>query len=316
MSTSAEFLGPLASFLASLTWAVGVLGYAKLSETYPAYIINLHRILVGLPAACLILSIMGGWGESLALVNSSKVSWAVVVVLSSYAFGDALFFMATKRLGGPGALAIASVYPLWSALYGATFEGQMLSGTQIAAIVVVVAGVVAVILSGAKNEDLAPGIPRVQEIQTPPRRFLLMPQPWGFVLAILASLCWSMNTIAVSKLGEGMNAVFVNVLRLSIALVLCPLIGVAMNDRASLKLFTWKSFKPFVLVFAVESIMGPIFYVYGLSHSQLAIGAALTSLAPAISVPVAIALGREKFSWLKSAGIVAVVAGIWLMLKA
>ncbi len=316
MNVDAAFWGPIAAFMASVTWATGVLGYSKLSQTYPAYIINLHRIMIGLPAACLILTITGGWGAALDLLTAQKLGWAIVVVLSSYAFGDALFFMSTKRIGGPAALAVASVYPLWSAMWGVAFEGQALLLGQIIGIVIVIAGVVAVILSGAKEEDLAPGIPRMQELEVlPKKRFWRGAKAVGFALALLASLCWSMNTISVSKLGEGLNPMFVNVLRLGIAFILCPIIGVAMNGKSSLKLIPAKLFWPFLPVFAVECVLGPFFYVYGLSNSPLAVGAALTALAPAISVPVAVLIGRESFSWLKSSGIVAVVAGIWLMLN-
>lgn len=311
------FWGPLAAFAASLTWATGVLGYSKLSLKHPAYVINLHRIFVGFPAACLLLTLAGGWGEALAAIDGAKVGWAVVVVLSSYAFGDALFFMATKRLGGPAALAVASVYPLWSALWGVFCEGQMLNVGKAAGVCVIVGGVIAVILSGARGEDIAPSVPRLQPLATMPRaRFWKEAKFVGYLLAFGASLSWAMNAVAVANLGQGLSASFVNVLRLGIALLLCPLIGVAMNGLSSFRLIRWPQFVSFLPVFAVESVLGPFFFVYGLSKSPLAVGAALSSLAPAISVPVAVLLGRERFSRLKTTGVFAVVVGIWLLLNA
>lgn len=314
-SFDSAFWGPIAAFMASVTWATGVLAYSKLSHQYPAYIINFHRILIGFPAACLLLTVVGGWGPSFAAMDMTKALWAVVVVLSSYAFGDALFLMSTRHMGGPGALAIASIYPLWSAVWGSFFEGQSLSYLQIIGIVVVVAGVVAVILSGAKKDDLAPSVPRLQDLEpVPSKKFWREARFLGVLLAFGASLSWAMNAIAVAKLGQGLNAMFVNVLRLGIAVALCPLVGIMMNGRASFKLISKKDLVPALPVFGVECILGPFFFAYGLANSSLAVGAALSALAPAISVPVAVLMGRERFSKLKTAGVAAVVAGVWLLL--
>lgn len=306
-------MGPAAAFSASITWAVGAVAYSKLSHSYPAYIVNLHRILVGLPAALLILTLMGGWGEAVGTLSFEKVGWALMVVLAGYALGDAIFLMSSQRIGGPASLAIASIYPLWSALWGAFFESEPLGHWQILGIVSIVGGVVAVILSGAKSEDLAPVVPRMQETESRPRRF--DHRAMGVALALLASFFWALNSVAVGKLGQGMNPHFVNSLRLSLALILCPLIGVLMNGKTSLRLIPMKTLKPLLVVFGIECILGPFFYVYGLSHSSVAVGSALTALAPAISVPVAVAMGREKFSKLKTAGIFAVIAGIYLLLR-
>ena len=45
-----------------------------------------------------------------------------------------------------------------------------------------------------------------------------------------------------------------------------------------------------------DALCGSMFYVYGLSHTDLAVGSTLSSLAPLISVPVAIAVGEERWS--------------------
>lgn len=311
-------LGTIAAFMSSVTWATGVLAYSRLSSSYPAYIINLHRILIGFPAACLMLTLMGGWQVSLQAMNVSLVGWAVIVVLSSYALGDALFLMATKHIGAPAALAIASIYPLWSALWGALLERQALDFTKLMGVLLIVAGVVAVILSGAKNEDLVPASPVLYESTSHSKwrkKFWKSQRFLGVMLAMFASFGWAMNAIAVAKLGVHLNAMFVNVLRLGIALVLCPVIGVMMNGKRSFRLISRKAFLPFLPAFAFECICGPFFFVYGLSHASLAIGSTLSSLAPAISVPVAVALGHERFSKLKTSGVCAVAVGTWLLLR-
>jgi drug/metabolite transporter (DMT)-like permease len=65
-----------------------------------------------------------------------------------------------------------------------------------------------------------------------------------------------------------------------------------------------------IWVFFLETCLGSFFYIYGLSHSPLAVASTLTSLAPVLSVPVAIVLGLERFSFVRTLGICLVVLGL------
>lgn len=53
--------------------------------------------------------------------------------------------------------------------------------------------------------------------------------------------------------------------------------------------------------------------MYGLTHSTLAVGASLSSLSPVVAVPVAIYLGWEAPSLKRIGGVLAVVAGVCLL---
>jgi drug/metabolite transporter (DMT)-like permease len=66
-------------------------------------------------------------------------------------------------------------------------------------------------------------------------------------------------------------------------------------------------------VFAVESCLGSYFYLYGITHTPIAVSASLTSLSPVISVPVAAFMGLEKPTLARSLGVVAVVCGVCLL---
>jgi drug/metabolite transporter (DMT)-like permease len=297
-----SYLGLGAALASSFTWAVGVSAFTPLSRRYPAYVINLHRILLALPTFFLILIFRGSLVSSFAAVTQHQVLWATIAVLASYAFGDALFLMSTKRLGAPAALAIASTYPVWSALGARIFQGEVLAASKYLGIGIVILGTIFVILSGAKKETSS---------LAPARKFAYL---GGVLLAFSCAFCWALNTVAVKEMGQGLDAVMVNAFRLAIALVLCPLIGVSMNGLKSFRMIPRRDFLPILPIFAIEAIAGPFLYVYGLSHSPLAIGAALTALAPVISVPIAVVLGQEKFSLPKTLGVSAVVVGVWVML--
>lgn len=297
-----SYLGLGAALASSFTWAVGVIAFTPLSRRHPAYIINLHRILLALPTFLLILVFRGSLVTSFAATNTHQLTWATIAVLASYAFGDALFLMSTRRLGAPAALAIASTYPVWSALGARFFQGEVLAASKYLGIGIVIVGTIFVILSGAGKE-------RSASVPTQKKTYF-----GGVLLAFSCAFCWALNTVAVNEMGQGLDAVMVNALRLAIALLLCPLIGVSMNGLKSFRMIPRREFLPILPIFAVEAIAGPFLYVYGLSHSPLAIGAALTALAPVISVPLALMMKQEKFSISKTLGVTAVVVGVWVML--
>ncbi|MEO5668522.1 MAG: DMT family transporter [Bdellovibrionota bacterium] len=307
-----SYLGLSAAFTSSLTWAVGVIAFTPFSKKHPAYIINLHRILLGLPAFLIVLLLQGRLWSAASLINSTNASWAAVAVLASYAFGDVLFLMATKRLGAPAALAIASTYPVFSALEAMVFRGESLPFAKYVGIAIVIIGTIFVILSGSTSHEPVPSVARMQDNAYARSRFTNDHRS-GVLLAFGCAICWAMNTVAISEVGQSLDAITLNAFRLMIALVLCPLIGITMHGTKSFKLISRKEFVPVIPIFAVEAIGGPFFYVYGLSHAPLAIGAALTSLAPVLTVPLALALGQEKFSWTRTLGVITVVAGIWVM---
>ena len=54
--------------------------------------------------------------------------------------------MSTRSLGLPGALAIASAYPLWSVLAGLIFQGEALGTLRLLGVALTVLGTVTVVL--------------------------------------------------------------------------------------------------------------------------------------------------------------------------
>jgi drug/metabolite transporter (DMT)-like permease len=63
-------------------------------------------------------------------------------------------------------------------------------------------------------------------------------------------------------------------------------------------------------------LIGSSLFVYGLNHSDLAIGATLTSLAPLISVPIAIAAGEERWNLARLSAVALTVTGAIVLVTA
>jgi drug/metabolite transporter (DMT)-like permease len=311
----ADLLGPAAALGASLTWALGVAFYSALGERYAPATINFTRAAFALPFFLVWAFAAEGLGAFAAFeaVGWGRVAWFCLSMTASFAFGDALFLWSTQSLGPAGALAIASIYPLWPALAGWVMRGESLSGVSIAGFFVILAGTVLVILSPARRvASRADAHPQAGAARVSAPAWAVG-KTAGVLLALGTSLCWGLNAWTVSKAGAGLTVPVANVVRMGVAALLCPLIGLVMSPGARLAL-PWPDLRRLLWVFVLEGFLGTVFYFYGITNSKLAVGAVLTSVAPVVVVPVALALGREKFSLKRSLGVLAVFVGICLLL--
>lgn len=303
MSTAVSTLPIAAAFMASVTWAIGSSTYSFLSRTYPAQAINFSRAFLVLPLfliASLLTSYLqtGTFFAGLNRVSSDNFVWLVVSNIASFALGDVFFFASTTYVGVPTALAIASAYPILTALGAWFFDGQQLSIVNYIGLFVAVVGTIVVIKTG--KQSLTQNLSE-KKYQT------------GIILAAITSLFWALNTYSSSKGGQGLNPFDANVVRMSCSLILCPAIGF-LKDKSWSFFLPLPIMKKYTWVFLLEAFCGSTFFMYGMANTPMAIGAVLTSLAPVLTVPVALWLGWEKFSLTKTFGIVFVVLGIALLM--
>ena len=305
---SHEFLGPLAAFASSWTWAVGVSAYSHLATRYPAASVNITRAMVALPVAVifglLTYGSLSGLRDALVAVSITRLLWLTLAMFSGYAFGDVLFLMSTRAIGAPAALAIASCYPFWSALAGFIFLGEVVTLLKSAGIACTVGGTILVILSGTRALKVGD-----QTKDSKSRNLYLR----GVILALLTSGLWSINAYSTTVGGRGLSVAVATITRLGIALVLCPIVAAVMTRR-------WAGpvakvdLKRFFIVFLIEGFGGATLYMYGLGHSSIAAGSALSALSPAIAAPLAWLSGVERFSMLRTAGILLALLGVILLM--
>lgn len=298
-------IGPLCAFLSSVTWAIGSSGYSKICRTHSAFAVNFSRALVALPLFILVTFVSEGGIEgglrAFQELGWNHVGWFSLSMFASYGLGDVLFLWSAKNIGVPSALAIASSYPIWTTLMGVLFLGQDISLSQTAGLLMTVGGVIVVILC-ASNSAVPMQLPG-------------MSNQWkGVFLGFAASLLWAINNYSISRGGQGLSQFVVNTLRMVLALGISAALSRVLAPRTPLAL-PWKNLRPWLWLFVIEAFGGSFFFTYGLSNSPLVIAAVLTSLAPVLSVPVALFLGLEKVSIPRTVGIFCVVSGVWLLIR-
>lgn len=308
--TSPTWLGPLSAFLASFTWVIGSSAYSHLSRRYVPGVVNFHRAACGFVAFAVyalldsqdIANSLSALGPG-ALVERSV--WLSISISASYVFGDALFLWAALSLGFPAAQALGAIYPLWAALAGVSFAGDSMSPLRFIGMALSVLGVVAIVRSG-KQDILA---------KPPEDQKWLHARGVGVLLGFGTSIAWATNSYATSRGGQDMHLAAANLIRMSVALVLCPLAAMLQSRGKPLTLLMSRAdYRRFLPIIAFESIAGAAVYLYGMSHSPVAVGATLSSLAPVLAVPLAVALGWERFSWRKTLAVTWVVLGVALLM--
>lgn len=286
--------------MASVTWALGSAFYGRLSKEISPYAVNFWRALGSLPF-CIAVALFVAPGD---LLHSSWTPWGwfTISIVASFALADALFLKSIFHLGYPGALAVGSTYPIWSALGAWFFRGEKLTLQGGLGLVLTVGGVALVVANTPKAAEPDPIEGRKRNVRK------------GLLLACMTSFLWSLNAFSVAQGGQGINVWAANAMRMLIAVGLCM---VSHNVFARSQPFRltktplWRAFP----VFFLEACLGSFCFTYGVTHSSLAIGSALTSLAPVVSVPIALVMGWERFSAKRFLGIFAVVLGVILLVS-
>ena len=301
--SGSHWIGPLCAFLSSVTWAVGSSTYAHLSKTSSPYTVNLTRAWIALPLFVISVAMTGegrGFVELYQGVGWRECLWLALSALASYGLGDVVFLNSARRIGVPAALAIASTYPLWATVISMAFMGRALEGRQWLGLLLSVLGIIGVILHG---QSVQSGGARVRA-------------DWGrgVVLAFVTSLFWSLNSVSVAQAGQSLHPGVANTVRMSFAIAMSLIFGTLQNKGQVPGLFlpraTLTRRWP---IFAMEAFGGSYLFLIGLTHTTLAVGVTLSSLAPVLAVPIAVMQGEERFSWVKTFWIAGVVLGVWLL---
>lgn len=306
-------LGAVAAFLSALTWAVGSGAYARLTREYSPLRLAMSRALAAIPlfaiAGVLIEGGVMGYVSALRAVGARETAWYFYSMIATYGLGDTCFLLATRGLGVPGALAIASIYPLWTTLGELVLHGRLPPPLQWIGMLVVVAGTIWVILS-------APTVETDTTLSTSarPRSSSRARAVW---LALGASIFWASNSVAIAAVGNSVGAVVGNSIRMLSALVICLVLGALSEGWQFVRrpALPGSVFLANYWVFAVEAFGGAFLYVYGLSNAPLLVSVTLASLAPVLVVPIAWAMRLERLELRRVAAVALTVAGLILLVR-
>jgi drug/metabolite transporter (DMT)-like permease len=283
-----SMLGVAAAFGSSVTWAYSSTRYAQASRAIGTVRVNLLRALVVTPIYAAV-ALAGGGAHAFAGVDGRRAAWMLVSVICSYALADGLFFTAARRLGVSTAMSIASTYPLWAAAAASLVRGEPFGPLRGAGTLLCVGGVSVLVKLHVGDVSNRRGADAL-----------------GVGLALVTSLLWAGNSFSIKEASVGLSVWPVNAIRYGMALAILAAQAAAARSPDKTPLGV-RMLLPAILA---DALLGSIFYVYGLSHTDLAVGSTLSSLAPLVSVPFAVALGEERWSGPRFAATCATVCGV------
>lgn len=297
-------LGAAAALGSSVTWAFASTQYAKAAGRLGAPNVSLARALAVTPLFLLAALAFDGAG-AFATVDAGRLAWLALSTMCSFGFADSVFFTAARDAGASRALAVASTYPVWTAIASAIWLGEALPVVRLGGIAVCVAGVAALILLRDESADMTAG--------ARPMR--------GLALAGIVSLLWALNTVAVREGATGLPMAVAQALRNGMAIgVLSATIRARAGVRAgSPPLREWPvprgAWLGLLPAIGADALLGSMLFLYGVSNAPLAVAGTLSSLAPLFAVPIALASGTERFSAGRVAAVVLTVCGIVLVTR-
>ncbi len=285
-------MGPFAAFLSSIFWALGSGLYGRLASRYSPSAINFYRAILAAPVFLILAGIFQF--DGFQFVTWNRVGWLCLSVIFSLVVADSFFFVAIRKVGLIGALSVASIYPVWAALAGWFFKGEHLTLLQIFGLLMTLGGTLVVVRTSPKTHRSDSG-----EIKT---------DLGGYGLALMTSFFWATNSFATSKGAVDIPIFVAAGVRMSMALVLCFVVVFFLQGRKGFQVQK-SDIRPSVPIMFLEAFGGAGCYIYGMSHSPLAVGSALAALAPVVSMPIEYFSGRESISVVRIIAVIVAFSG-------
>lgn len=298
--------------MASVTWAFASIRYAAVAREVGDARVGLLRAITASVlwwAVALVTS-----GSPSTAVDLRHGAFLVGSIVCSYALGDRVFFAAAHRVGVSTALAIATIYPLWAALYGTLFRGEPFGVRRSLGVLACLVGVSALLaLSRAGNVSAPPRESKSASQASTAQAYAL----GGVGLALLTSLFWAGNAVFLKLGTDGPSIVSANAVRFTAGVVLLALQLPRGRSPAAATSVSYPSLaRRLALPLLVDTGLGSICFVYGIAHTDLALGATLSSLSPLVALPFAVALGSERFSAGRALAVCLTLGGVLLLVTA
>jgi drug/metabolite transporter (DMT)-like permease len=304
-------LGALASVASAALWAFASTRYAQASRAVGSARVNLTRATTVLPVFA-VVTLLSTHGHVLAGIDRTRAMWLGLSVLCAYGFADNVFFAAARRVGITTALAIASSYPLWAALVGVVWRGERFGLVRASGTLLCVGGIIALIVMSPRAVEVGKGEPAKKAHEH--AHSTLREARQGILLALLTSVLWAGNTVSVKMGGTGIEAWHANLIRFLIAWPILAATSAVTTRPSPDDGVARAAYRSLVPVSLAEACVGSSLFVYGLAHTDLAVGATLSSLAPLMSVPFALFYREERWSPPRFAAVTATVAGVVILI--
>lgn len=334
--SSASFSGNLASVLTAFCWAVGAVAFAASGRMIGSKNVNrirlvLAALLVGIaillyPA---VSAMFPEWGIGTASIDIPPVQIALLV-LSGFlglVFGDACYFECLVVLGARRAALLTMLTPVFVALLIVPVMGEAMTGTEVAGMVMTLAGVAWVILErsavpGETREGLWRGIVLgVLGCVGQATGFLVAKAGLGSAQADSLIVEWAALPVLVDAHGIGragteVHAMVGTFFRMGSAALILLMISLARRELGTV-VGSLKHTRAMATL-SVGTLFGPTIGVslamYALAHSNTAVASTIIATMPIMVIPIVVVMQKERVSWRAVLGSLLALSGVALLM--
>jgi len=292
-------IGELAALLTSMIWAGTSVLFTRATQQVGSIIVNRMRSLLGLIYLILLNLIFSGYLLPLD-AGVDRWMWFALSGAIGYALGDVLLFQSFLCIGPQRGMLMMSLAPLMSAGLAWIFFDEILTGIQMLAVIVTLAGVAWVIVrrrSDAPNQLCSP----VQ----------------GVLFGLGAAACQAVGFV-LSKQGltDNFSPIAGNSIRmLAAVIVLWALAGLQGKARKTIlamreqpRVLGWLGIAAFT-----GPVLGATLSLFALQHTQVGIASTLIALPPVFLLPISWVIFKEKFDWGAVLGTLVAIGGVALL---
>ena len=295
-----NFIGELAALSTSLIWAGTSVLFTKATQQVGSIIVNRMRSVIGLIYLMLLNLVFYSYLLPLD-AGAERWLWFSLSGAVGYALGDVFLFQSFICIGPQRGMLMMSLAPLLSAGLAWIFFGETLTGVQIFAVLVTLAGVAWVIMRRRSQAEINP-----------------VCNPTQGVLYGLGAATGQAVGYVLSKQGlvDGFSPIAGNSIRMLAAVivlwVLASIQGKARETinrmRAQPKVLGWLGIAAFT-----GPVLGATLSLFALQQTEVGIASTLIALPPVFLLPISWLVFKEKFDWGAVLGTLVAMVGVALL---
>lgn len=290
-----QYKGEAFALITAFCWAFNTLFYSLGGKRVGSYTVNVIRLYIAFPAILIIHLISEKTLFPLS-ASGSEYFWLSISGIIGFVLGDACLYEALVLLGARLTMLIMTLTPIFSAFIGWLFLNEILSLTEISAIVITVFGI-AWVVSHEKYTDKK----RKKE------------NLWGILFAVGGALGQALGLL-FSKIGmeKGISTISANSVRIAAALILMIIITSIRGKikEGISKMKDLRSFKFILLGTILGPVIGVILSLYAINNTELGIASTLMALSPIILIPVHHFLFNERITLHSVLGTITALVGV------
>jgi drug/metabolite transporter (DMT)-like permease len=251
------------------------------------------------PGVCIFLGLVAFTGQTNDVLHLSLRSLALLLgsTFLGPGLGDLSYIRSMKLIGLARAMPLSAVYPFFTLILALLFLGEELSWGMVGGALLITGG--AYLLAFPRGSGrISSSAAREMDVK-------------GVVLAVLAALCWAVDTVMLRVGLEGVHVAVANAVRLSAVAIALFAVLLRRGEVGRIGEYGLRSLGIALLAGTIGTGLGTFAFLTALQQAGAAKTSILSATTPLFGVPLSLVLGETPTSR-TLLGTALTVAGVWL----